>query len=492
VESGQSALPILVGTDSATSRVSADAPPSKGIQHECNVVRAFSQVEATGHEEIIYKSDGEGALAALKREEAPAYVGASDGLAEVAVRGVKGVARSLRVALSLLHGTDIPNDHPVLTWLVAHAAGCINRGKIGADGRTPRERHAGKASRKVLPPVCEIIVFLQSARRDTEFEGRWKIGVFLGVIKKSSEMFVGHDRRVVRARSIRRRPPSQWADAALLLSIRGAPWTPTPDKPENARTPTVIDEVPVDPAVQQPRVVPEQVLAEPRNVYIRRSAELAERGFTDGRQGCHAARASAAAKAHSPECRERIQQAMANDRELAPCVFGAAARQLEAADRAPVRWEGEGAVAPPQAASPVEAPMESSDLADEPFRAEVPGTPRAQAAGPSGPLQVSPGAGDAMGADSLQLCALLAAFGDWRVAVSELHGPGRVTSRSSAFDFEPSTAYDIRTGYDFSQEGDRQRAKATIELEQPLLTTGSPTRAPWSNLQALNAVQGVD
>eukprot|EP00959_Pyramimonas_sp_CCMP1952_P124860 2610002-Pyramimonas_sp.AAC.1 len=65
---------------------------------------------------------------------------------------VKGVARSLRVALSLLHGADIPNDHPVLTWLVARAAGCINRGKVGADGRTPRERHKGKAFRKVLPP----------------------------------------------------------------------------------------------------------------------------------------------------------------------------------------------------------------------------------------------------------------------------------------------------------------------------------------------------
>eukprot|EP00959_Pyramimonas_sp_CCMP1952_P032330 678660-Pyramimonas_sp.AAC.1 len=64
-------------------------------------------------------------------------------------------------------------------------------------------------------------------------------------------------------------------------------------------------------------------------------------------------------------------------------------------------------------------------------------------------------------------------------------------SRSSAFDFEPGTAYNIRTGYDFSQVGDRQRAQATIELEQPLLITGSPMRAPWSILQAFNVVQGV-
>ncbi|CAK0839184.1 unnamed protein product [Prorocentrum cordatum] len=488
------------------SLLRADVLPSKGIQHEHNVVRAVSQVEATGHPKIICKSDGEGALVALKREatirlrnvkievvpeEASAY--------DIAVSEVKGVARCLRVALSLLHGTDIPNDHPVLTWLVAHAAGCINRGKIGADGRTPHERHKGRAFRKALPPFGEIIAFLPSARRDAKFEERWKIGVFPGAIEKSSEMLVGYDCRVVRARSIRRRPPSRRADAALPLSTRGAPWMPTPDKPENIRIPTVIDEPPVDPAAQQPRVVPEQAPAVPRNVYIRRNVELANYGFTDGCPGCHAARANAAAKAHSSERRGRIQLATANDPELAPCVIGAAARQLEAADRAPVRQEGEGARAPPQAASPAEAPMEIERPGQRavPRRgspAELPQASRRRLAAPGGPAPLAPAisAGGAMDADSQELCALLAAFGDWRVAVSEPYGPGRFTSRSSAFDLEPGTAYDIRTGYDFSQEGDRQRAQATIELEQPLLITGSPTRAPWSNLQALNVVQGVD
>ncbi|CAK0861788.1 unnamed protein product, partial [Prorocentrum cordatum] len=505
---GQSAPAILAAsTQPVLASALHDVLQPKGTQHECNVARAFSQVEATGHPKIIYKSDGEGALVALKREatirlrnakievvpgQAPAYDSVSNGLAEVAVREVKGVARSPRVALSLLHGADIPNDHPVLTWLVAHAAGYINRGRIGADGRTPHERHKGMAFRKVLPPFCEKTAFLPSARRETKFEERWKIGVFLGATEKSSEMLVGNDRR-------------------------------------NVRIPTVIDEPPVDPTVQQPGVVPEQVPAEPRNVYIRRNVELAKSGFTDGCQGCHAARANAAAKAHSPERRERIQQATANDPELAPSVLGAAARQLEAADRAPARQEGAGAEAPARAARAAEAPMEierpgrqAVPRRDSPaelpqasrrrlaapgspapcapaISGEQPGTPAqapatlpAQAAGPSGLLQAPPWAGGSMDADSLELCALLAAFGDWRVAVSEQHGPGRFTSRSSVFDLEPGTAYDIRTGYDFSQEGDRQRAQATIELEQPLLVTGSPMRAPWSNLQALDVVQGVD
>ncbi|CAK0853831.1 unnamed protein product [Prorocentrum cordatum] len=500
VESGQSVLPILVGIDSATSRVSADVLPSKGIQHEYNVVRAFCQVEATGHPKIIYKSDGVRALVALKREATIRLgnlkfeVVPEEAPAEVAVREVKGVPRSLRVALSLLRGTDIPNDHPVLTWLVAHAAGCINRGEIGADGRTPRERHKGKAFRKVPPHFGEIIVFPPSARRDAKFEERWEIGVFLGVIEKSSEMLVGYDGRVVRARSIRRRPPSQRADAAPLLSIRGAPWMPTPDTPENVRIPTVIDEPPVDPAAQQPRVVPERVPAEPRNVYIRRNVELAKYGFTDGCPGCLAARTDASAKAQGPQLGS-LERRLASWRLLTGRLRARRARALRHWLKQPARLRRR---------------WRSSDLADELLGVEasrrrlaVPGgpAPLAPAISCEQPLtpaqapatpQAPPGAGGPMDADSLELCALLAAFGDWRLAVSELYGPGRFTSRSSAFDLEPGTAYDIRTGYDFSQEGDRQRAQATIELEQPLLITGSPMCAPWSNLQALNVIQGVD
>ncbi|CAK0811159.1 unnamed protein product, partial [Prorocentrum cordatum] len=376
VERGQSVLPILVGIGSASSRVNADVLPFRGIQHECKVVRAFGQATSRLRNVKIE----------VVPEQAPAYDSASNGLAEVAVREVKGVARPLRVALSLLRGVDNPNDHPVLTWLVARAAGCVDRGEIGADGWAPRERPKGKAFCKVLPPFGEIIVFLPGTRRETKCEGRW-------------------------------------ADAALLLSIRGAPWMPTPVKPESVRIPTVIDEPPVDAAVQQSRVVPEQVPAEPRNVYIRWSVEPAKYGITDG----------------CPECRERIQQAVTDDPELAPRAFGAAARRLEAADRAPARQGGAGAGAPVCAARAAEAPMEIERPGRQavPRRGspaelpQAPATPPAQAAGPSGLLQAPPGARGSTGADSLELCALLAAIGDWRVAVSELCGPGRFASRSS-------------------------------------------------------------
>ena len=97
----------------------------------------------------------------------------------------------------------------------------------------------------------------------------------------------------------------------------------------------------------------------------------------------------------------------------------------------------------------------------------------------------------AMDADSLEICALLEAFGDWKVDVGELNGPGRFTSRSSAFDLEPGTAFDLRHGYDFTKEADRTRARTTIEFEKPLLVVGSPVCAPFSNIQTINAAKGV-
>ena len=63
------------------------------------------------------------------------YESQDNGLAEMAVREVKGVARSVRVALSELHEKDISSKHPVLPWLVSCAAGQITRGQMEPMGR---------------------------------------------------------------------------------------------------------------------------------------------------------------------------------------------------------------------------------------------------------------------------------------------------------------------------------------------------------------------
>ena len=45
----------------------------------------------------------------------------------------------------------------------------------------------------------------------------------------------------------------------------------------------------------------------------------------------------------------------------------------------------------------------------------------------------------------LELQALYNAFGEWDIAVSELYGPGRFTSRATAFSLQPGSAMDLTT-----------------------------------------------
>ena len=88
--------------------------------------------------------------------------------------------------------------------------------------------------------------------------------------------------------------------------------------------------------------------------------------------------------------------------------------------------------------------------------------------------------------DISELCVSLSAMGEGVLHVSELSGPGRVTSRASAFDLMQGMAMDLRTGFDFNMEQDRVRARAIIDEEKPWLIVGSPMCAAFSPLMALN------
>ena len=131
--------PILVARSSTTQVTTADVLPCKVTAHPwCvqSLVRAFV---ATGDAKIILQSDNEPAILDLKRlaaaecrgkhgmiiSDTTEYCSQSKGQAELAVREVKGVARSMRVALGELYKTGISWKYPVLRWLVSYAAGQI-------------------------------------------------------------------------------------------------------------------------------------------------------------------------------------------------------------------------------------------------------------------------------------------------------------------------------------------------------------------------------
>ena len=66
---------------------------------------------------------------------------ASNGMIENAVREVEETIRTMKLALEARLRTRIPPDHPILFWLVAHAAEVIDMCKVSSiDDKTARER----------------------------------------------------------------------------------------------------------------------------------------------------------------------------------------------------------------------------------------------------------------------------------------------------------------------------------------------------------------
>lgn len=73
------------------------------------------------------------------------------------------------------------------------------------------------------------------------------------------------------------------------------------------------------------------------------------------------------------------------------------------------------------------------------------------------------------------------------VDVAELFNPSRFGARAKAFDLVKGTAFDLRTGWDLSQESQRALCWEQLEREQPHVVIGSPMCAPFSTLAGFNA-----
>ena len=133
----------------------AHVVPRKGMTHEHGAKAMVADLDKLGHGEVILKSDGEAALKSiqaevkLRREQptvlenSPTGDSRSNGVAERAVQAIQEQTRVMRHALEARLGANINGNHPVITWLIEHAADVLNKYSIGEDGKTPYERVKG-------------------------------------------------------------------------------------------------------------------------------------------------------------------------------------------------------------------------------------------------------------------------------------------------------------------------------------------------------------
>eukprot|EP00959_Pyramimonas_sp_CCMP1952_P134650 2817920-Pyramimonas_sp.AAC.1 len=133
-------------------------------------------LEQSGLQHFIYKSDGENAIQALKTaaakelrskcgeattvkvEESGTGEFQHNGVVERAIWEVESKTRTLVHAAQEFHGVKLLLPHPVRVWAVEHASQVINRGqKASKDGRAAYESRQGRPHRRKLPAFAEAV-----------------------------------------------------------------------------------------------------------------------------------------------------------------------------------------------------------------------------------------------------------------------------------------------------------------------------------------------
>lgn len=166
------------------------------------------------------------------------------------------------------------------------------------------------------------------------------------------------------------------------------------------------------------------------------------------------------ARSQSTECRQRIEKAMSTDEA------GLVRRSIQRRGLEPGPRDGGRSV-----------------------RARVGEAPSSSA----GPMESEGPAGEIVPIEGMEvpgLCLKLSALGEGEVHISELFGPGRFTSRASAFNLVPGMAYDLRVGFDLNVGRDRVRVMQKIKGEDRWLFVGSLKCSRSGTSMALDSETG--
>ena len=197
--------------DSQTKTVFAHTVPCKCSRNDgYAVARVAEDIGWLGHKRISLKSDNEPAILKLLKdslktarvdvdeleqvleEQAVRYDSKSNGDAENAVKQVTKLLRTLKLCLEERISKKIPTSHPLLTWLVEHAAWLLNTRVVGQDGTTPYARTKGKSYSKRSVGFGEYVMYMLPTKGPQQaamvkLDARWKHGYIMGYGKTSNE-----------------------------------------------------------------------------------------------------------------------------------------------------------------------------------------------------------------------------------------------------------------------------------------------------------------
>ena len=231
---------ILVGKERISKTWMATAVPNKGASGRFGTDKCleFSEENGDGDNNVIVKKDQEPSMEYLFKdirdqrpegrtipEESPVKSSGSNGIVERGVQEIEGGIRALLLGLQERLGRKIDARERIVSFIPEYVAYLLNRLSQGEDGKVPYERIRGKKPTILGLEFGEKLLY--KVKRGSKLEKineRWEHGIFLGVRRKSNELWIGTKDGIESVRSVKRIPVEQRWGEDCVNWIRWAPW----------------------------------------------------------------------------------------------------------------------------------------------------------------------------------------------------------------------------------------------------------------------------
>ena len=480
--------PQLVMVDHGTGRVWAYRVPNKGIlEGAAWLPRRISQdLDNCGYKDIRLqlKSDQDPAIVNLQTAiqeirpntvptNSPVGESESNGRAENAIRRIQEKTRTLRHQLENGIQQKVPDDSPIMSWLIRWAGELISKYAMGDDGKIAYERIRGERCAVPIVPFGEAVMYLPlRTAKHSKGEAAKKIGIWLGTLERTEETLIGIVNGVIKCRTVNRLAEDERWNSKLTLGMRGVPWEPVQGKTgqhipvEIGADGRIMDEA-------EENVLPEkydddegeqelEYSNKTHNLHVSQKA-ISKYGTTEGCPACNVINKRGHFQGrvgynHSMACRTRIKAEMQQDPEYRRLMYKHEVQQeagnIEILTEAQVMEKRHNVM---KAIATIEKNIRETTLNME-----------------------------------RQLTQTMFKHLIAKMEVAEVYSPSSVTDMARQMGLRAGWALDISTHdvdgreWDFNQLEMRNRAIRKILQDKPILLVGSPMCTAFSALNNIN------
>jgi hypothetical protein len=237
-----------VGRNRGSKSVMATTVPTKGGSGKFGVDKCLEFIEENGDRdgEIVVKTDQEPSILYLVKdlmegrgdaktmpEESPVKSSGSNGIVERTVQDVEGQIRALWIGFQERMKRKVDTRERIVAFIPEYATYLLNRMVVGADGKVAYERIKGKKLTLLGLEFGEKVLYKKRlGNRMEKINARWDYGIFLGVRRRSNEVWLATQDGIISIRTVRRIPMERRWSEDCVKWVKWAPWHRYKDAPD--------------------------------------------------------------------------------------------------------------------------------------------------------------------------------------------------------------------------------------------------------------------